>query len=76
MLVNSESMKCIFALAEAQAINLNSHYLALKWFQTLAKISRLHGKLHIQYTTLKNNKLGFKYDRQLFHLRWSLFCCR
>jgi hypothetical protein len=46
-LVNSESMKSIFALAEAQAINLNSHYLALKWFQTLAKISRLHGKLHM-----------------------------
>ena len=45
-LVNPESIKCILILAEAEAINLNSHYLALKWFQTLAKITRLHGSLH------------------------------
>ena len=40
-------MKCILSLAEAEAINLNSHYLALKWFQTLVKITRLHGSLDI-----------------------------
>ena len=40
-------MKSILSLAEAEAINLNSHYLALKWFQTLVKITCLHGSLDI-----------------------------
>lgn len=49
-------MKCILSLAEAEAINLNSHYLALKWFQTLVKITRLHGSMH--KITVTNNKIG------------------
>ena len=53
-----ESMKSILSLAEAEAINLNSHYLALKWFQTLVKITRLHGNFDIPYKIRKNFKFA------------------
>ncbi|XP_046437036.1 uncharacterized protein LOC124188446 [Daphnia pulex] len=70
--INSESMKCIFALAEAQAINLKSHYLALKWFQTLAKISRIHGGPSsvvanaIRYSLSLNSDQGLLAAKQIF----------
>ena len=42
--VNLDSLNHILALTEAEVLRMNSTYLALKWFRTLVRITRLHGK--------------------------------
>ena len=42
--VHLDSLNHILALSEAEVLKMNSSCLALKWFRTLVRITRLHGK--------------------------------
>uniref|UniRef100_A0A0P5ANJ5 Uncharacterized protein n=1 Tax=Daphnia magna TaxID=35525 RepID=A0A0P5ANJ5_9CRUS len=41
--VDLESLTCILILGQTEAMKLNCHYLALKWFRILVKITCIHG---------------------------------
>lgn len=63
VIVDLESLTCILILGQTEAMKLNCHYLALKWFRILVKITCIHGTLSKYIYCLHK---GFHNIRNLF----------